>query len=874
MTRHSNPLPKIFVWILSRLALYEDMFSITRDFEIEYAGICQEQGRIAASLWLVWNTLKAILFYLTLTTRWRIIMFRNNLKIALRILKRHKGYSFINIIGLTAGMACFILMMFYIQHELSFDKFHAKYDHLYRVIRKYPENQVGPFRYLAPTPAPLAPTMVDEFPEVAGGTHIGDVMGTIRYGNKAFNEVGIFADDHFLDLFSFDLLKGNEATCLGQPFAMVITEKLARKYFGGEDPVGKIIHFSKQMDVSQTGSQNENYDLTITGVIRDVPNQSHLRFYYLISFITIASTPGSQDLLEQWGRSSYYSYVELIPGIDPESLHERLAEYSPRFRGKDPARYILQPLKDLHWEPISANIAGMITNDKKNLYLFSIIAFIILIVACINYMNLATARYSMRMKEIGLRKVVGAQKFQLICQFIGESGLFSFVAFIFAVVLVLFVFPLFCSLVDRDIQIHLLSNPWIPTIVLGMVFLAGMFSGSYPALVLSSSQPIATLKGTTKGYSHGKGLRSVLVVFQFAVAVCLITGTLVVSKQLRYIRSTDIGYDREHVIVMPLRDDLARKNGDVLSEELRRHDKILAVSGSEYIPLERNNIHTIKYMGEAGERGVLNVFTCEVGYEFFDVFRIQIIEGRNFSPEFRTDEKDAVLLNQTAVQSLGLKDPIGKVIDTLGHRVIGVVKDYHHSSLHDKIEPMIFFLRPKAYSFLSARIDPVDMTGTIDFLKETVKKHSPYFAFEYYFQDYYFNEKYKSDRRFGRAFGYASGLAIMIACLGVFGLISFSTERHTKEIAIRKVLGASVWNILGLLSKGFILLVALANLLAWPFSFYFTKTWLQNFAFRINITIWTFLIAAGLSLAISVLAVSYKSLQAATANPVDSLRYE
>jgi putative ABC transport system permease protein len=716
--------------------------------------------------------------------------------------------------------------------------------------------------------------MVAEFPEVAGGTCIGDVTGTMRYENKAFNEAGLFADDHFFDLFSFGLLKGNKTTCLHQPFAMVITEKLVRKFFGSEDPVGKIIHFSKQKDIAQLHSQNESYDLTITGVIRDVPNQSHLQFDYLISFITIESTPGSQDLLEQWGRSSFYSYVELIPGINPEGLHEKLAEYSPRFRGRDPARYILQPMKDLHWEPISFNISGMIINEKKNLYLFSVIAFIILIVACINYMNLSTARFSMRRKEIGLRKVVGAQKVQLIKQFIGESVLFSLIAFLFATVLVLFVFPFFNSLVDRDIPIQWFSDSGILLIVLGMILFAGIFSGSYPSLVLSSFQPITVLKGTMKRDSRGKRLRNVLVVFQFAVAVCLITGTLVVWQQLRYIRSIDIGYDREHVVVMPLRDDLARKNGDVLSEELRRHNRINAVSGSEYIPLERNNIHVINYTDETGESALLNVFTCEVGYEFFDVFKIQIIEGRNFSREFRTDEKAAVLLNQTAVRSLGLKDPVGKVIDTLGHRVIGVVKDYHHSSLHDQIDPMIFFLRQDAYTFLSARIEPVDIAGTLEFLKDVVKRNSPNFAFEYYFQDDYFNAKYKSDQRFGIAFGYASGLAILIACLGVFGLISFSTERRTKEIAIRKVLGASVGNILGRLSKGFILLVALANLIAWPVAYSFMKAWLQNFAFRIDISIWTFLATSGLSLAIAFLAVIYKSLQAATANPVDSLRYE
>ena len=874
MTRHTSPLPKIFIWILSRLSVYENMFSITRDFEIEYGGICQHHGRIIASLWLFCSTLKAVFFYLIFTAKWRTVMFRNNLKITFRILKRHKGYSFINIAGLAAGMACFILMMFYVSHELSFDKFHAKYDCLYRVIRTYPENHKGPFPYLAPTPAPLAPTMVDEFPEVAAGTRIGEVTGTMRYGNNVFSEDGIFADDHFFELFSFGLLKGNKETCLRQPFAMVITEKLARKYFGAGDPIGKILNFSKQMNVQQTGSQNENYDVTITGVIRDVPRNSHLQFDYIISFTTIASTPGKQDLLEQWGRSNYYSYVELMPGVYHESLHERLAEYSPRFRGNDPAKYILQPLKDLHWVPLPFNIPGTITNDKRNLYLFSIIAFIILIIACINYMNLTTARFSQRTREIGLRKVVGAQKSQLIKQFMGESILFSLIAALFAIPLVRLAFPSFCFLVNRNIQMDWFFNPWIPIIVFGMVLFTGLFSGSYPALFLSAFRPIVILKGSLERVAGRKGLRNALVVFQFAVAVCLIIGTLIVAQQLRFIRNTDIGYDREHVIVMPLRDDLARKNGNVLSEELRQHDKILAVSGSEYIPLERNNIYGITFTNEAGESASVNAYTCEIGYEFFDVFGIQIIEGRNFSREFRTDEQYAVLLNQTAVRSLGMKEPIGKVIDNLGFHVIGVVKDYHHSSLHDKIEPMIFFLRPNAYAFLSVRIKPGDIPDTLVYLKGTIKKHSPYFAFEYYFQDDYFNEKYYADQRFGKAVGYASGLAILIACLGVFGLISFSTERRTKEIAIRKVLGAPVQSILGRLSKEFILLVVLANLVAWPIAYFFMKTWLQNFAFRTNITIWTFLIAAGLSLAISALTAGYKSLQAATANPADSLRYE
>jgi putative ABC transport system permease protein len=343
---------------------------------------------------------------------------------------------------------------------------------------------------------------------------------------------------------------------------------------------------------------------------------------------------------------------------------------------------------------------------------------------------------------------------------------------------------------------------------------------------------------------------------------------------MRFVRTVDIGYDREHVVVIPLRDEFARKNGKVLEEELLRDNRIRAASGSEYIPLERNNIWNIQYTNEAGEKVSADAYTCEIGYGLFDVFKVEIVQGRNFSSAFRTDEFETVLLNQAAVNAIGMKDPIGKVIDSQGRLVIGVVKNYHHSSLHEKIDPMIYFLRPEAYSFLSVRIKPDDIPGTISFLRRTVTKYSPNFAFEYYFQDDYFNEKYKSDRRFGATFGYASALAILIACLGVFGLISFATERRTKEIAIRKVLGASLQSILGRLSKDFILLVVLSNCIAWPIAYFTMNKWLQNFAFRIRISLWIFLLALILSLAVSTLAMISKALYAATSNPVNSLRYE
>ena len=863
--------PKLGEWLLRHIARYDDNISLRGDFDEEFDSIARSKGFLRAWFWYWLHLFKSLPSFISDLIYWRIVMLNNYLKVAFRHIQRHKGFSSINILGLAVGMACFILMMFYVQHELSFDKFHTKYDRLFRVIRAYPENPNIPFKFIPSTPAPLSQTMVEEFPEVFLGTRIGDVTGTLNYKNKAFSETGIFADEFFFDLFSFEVLKGNRETCLSQPFEMVITEKLAQKYFGSEEPVGKILSFSKQMDVHTTGSQNESYDVTITGVIDDVPKNSHLQFDYIISF---TSSPENRERLDNWGRSSYYNYVELLPGVSHLSLHDRLAEYTPRFRGRDLARYILQPLKDLHWQPVSFEFPGTVTNDKKTIYLFCTIAFFILIIACINYINLATARYAQRTKEIGLRKVVGAQRPQLIRQFIGESVLVSCVSSLLAVLLVFLTLPSFKFLVDRDIQLRWFSTPWIPLTVFGMVLFSGLFSGSYPAFLLSSLRPTAIFKGKMVRKSRGVGLRNILVVFQFVVSVCLIVGTLVVWRQMRFIRTADVGYDRENVIVMPLRDELAREKGKVLKEELLRDTRILAASGSEFIPLERNNILSIQNTDEAGEKIVADAYTCEIGYDFLDVFKLEIAEGRNFSPDFRTDENEAVLLNQTAVKAIGLEDPVGKVIDAQGNRVIGVVKDYHHSSLHETIDPMIYFLRPEAYSFLSVRIKPDDIPGTIQFLRRTVKAYSPNFAFEYYFQDDYFNEKYKSDQRFGATFGYAAVLTVFIACFGVFGLISFSAERKTKEIAIRKVLGASVQSILGRLSKEFILLVVMSNLIAWPIAYVLMSKWLQNFAFRIGFSIWTFLLALILSLAVSAVAVIFKSLQAATADPVDSLRYE
>ncbi len=867
--------PKILVYVLERIILPQDRESLPGDFEEMYHYVADESGVIRAFCWYLFQIIKLIPSFITNSILWSIIMFKNYLTIAFRNIKKYKGYSFINIAGLAIGMACFILMVLYVINEFSFDRFHAKYNRICRVIRKYEGLWGHSESLIGGTPAPLAPTIVKEFTEVVNGTRVGDVAGTFRLKNQSFNEKGIFADEHFFEIFSFEFVTGQKKTALTAPFSMIITETLAKKYFDTENPIGKILNFSKQLNLQRSGSKNENYDVTITGVIKDVPQNSHIQFDYILSFITLSSTPGNKNLLEQWRRSPYYNYIELMPGAQYADLHERLAEYSPRFRGTDSGKYILQPLGDIHWEAkLLDEMPGNIVNARKYLYLFSTIAFIILIIACINYMNLATARFARRTKEIGLRKIVGARKAQLIRQFIGESISLSVISFLGAILLVMLLLPYFNSFIGSSIQFNWFENPLAVLFLLGMVLLVGVVAGSYPALFLAALRPVNILKGNIEKTTRGSGFRKALVVFQFSISICLIAGTLVVSKQLDYVRTKDVGYDREHVVVIPLRDVQARQNTNVIIQELVRNPSIEKVSGSDYVPLEINNVHYVKYIDDAGEEKSVDVFTSSIGYDFFEVYKLQLVKGRHFSPEFVTDEKSAVILNETAVQLTGWSEPVGKVIDDFGNQVIGVVKDFHQSSLHEKIDPMVFFLRPADCTFLSARIAPGDIPGTIQILKNTIEKFSPNFDFEYYFQDDYFNNKYKADERFGRAFRYGSALAIFIACLGVFGLASFSTERRTKEIAIRKILGASVHNIARNISKEFLISVTIANIFAWPAAWFVMNKWLQNFAYRISIDIWAFVLSAIVALVVALFTVGFQAIKAACANPVDSLKCE
>jgi len=866
--------PRLFEMFLSLISKPEERFSVVGDFEEIYAKIASEQNIFKAFIWYGSQVVKSIPLFFMSTIYWSWTMFINYLKIAIRNMQKHRVFSIINITGLALGMGCFLLMILYVKYEFSFDRFHGRFNNLYRVIRHYKGDQGQPESFVGGTPAPLAPKMMEEFVEVLNGSRIGEVEGTIWRGKQGFHEIGLFADSHFLEMFDFEWIQGNRKTALKAPYTIVLTEELADKYFGDEDPIGKTLTFSKAININR-GSENERYDVQITGIIDKVPLNGHLQFDYLLSFETIASAGGNPKILEMWGRSHYYNYVELRPEAQYQDLHSRLAEYSPRFRGTDPGRYILQPLRDIHWDARTMDeLPGNVRNSRTYLYIFSTIAGFVLIIGCINYMNLATARFAQRMREIGLRKVVGAQRSQLMQQFFGESLFVSVFSSIAALVFLCLLLPAFNHLVDREISLSTLKDP---VFILGgfcVIFITGLVSGSYPAVFLTSLQPVGILKTTGFKRKKGIGFRNGLVALQFAVSIGLIACTLIVTRQIQFIRNKDIGYDREHVVVIPLRDEQARQRSEVIRQELLTHPSITHVSGSDFIPLEKNNIHIISYTNDQDEIVELETFFSTVGYDFFNVFRIEMVEGRSFSPEYTTDIEEAVIVNELIVEMAGWEDPVGQIVDQRGRRVIGVVKDFHQSSLHEAIAPMIFFLNPQEKVFLSARILPGNIPATIRYMKNTVERYSTDFAFEFYFQDDYFNVKYQSDERFGNAFKYGSAIAIIVASMGIFGLVTFSSERRVKEIAVRKVLGASIRQIVFNLTHEFMVDVGVANLFAWPVAYYIMTRWLQNFAFRIDISIWIFLWSAIIALLIALTTVGYQAIKAAIANPVEALRYE
>jgi putative ABC transport system permease protein len=785
-------------------------------------------------------------------------MIKNYIKIALRNLTRHKGYSLINITGLAIGMACCILILLWVQDELRFDRFHKNADNICRVIQdiKFSDHSTT----WAITQGPLGPSLKEDFPEIVNFTRVTGRRFRLNHGDQSFDEVLGMADGSIFEMFTFPLIEGDPQTALSDPHSIVLTEEMAKKYFGDEHPIGKIL------------KADDQYDFLVTGIMEEFPLNSHFRYDFLIPFIFGRELKYTVD---NWRNSQFSTYVQVQEGISYQEVVQKISGYlyeKPTIE-KD-AKLNLQPLERIH---LYSNYEfDRPHGDITYVTIFSLIAFFILLIACINFMNLTTARSANRAREVGMRKVAGAYRRDLVRQFFGESILLAFIALIFAVGIVVLLLPVFNDLAAKELSFGISGNVHALLVLVGIALLTGIIAGSYPALFLSAFQPAIVLKGTLHSGTRGSIFRKVLVVLQFSLTILLIVCTTIVYNQMNFMRNRKLGYHKEYLVYAALRGDM-RQQFDVVKEELLKNPNILDVTSSGNTPTYGYNFSNSlwRWEGQDPDEEIL-MRASFIDYNYFETFGMEIIEGRSYSKEFSTDPTEALIVNEEAVKVMGMESPLGKQLGIGDNqaKIIGVVKNYHFRSLKQEIEPLILILNPQNCWALFARLNSEDVSKTIGHMEKIWGQFAPGYPFNYRFMDEAIDNLYRSEQQIGTLFGYFSILAIFISCLGLFGLASFMAEQRTKEIGIRKVLGATVSNILLLLSKEFAKWVLIANLIAWPVAYYAMNRWLQGYAYRINIALWSFILAAVLALAIALFTVSYQAVRAATANPADALRYE
>jgi len=806
-------------------------------------------------------------------------MIKNYFKIAFRNLWNNKGFSAINILGLAIGITTCLIIMLFVYNELSYDRFNAKSARIVRITfqgsvagNKFNEASVMP---------PVAQTMKADFPEVLDATRIRDYgKPHLICSNKSFKEDAFaFVDPNFFEVFTLPLIEGDAKTALAAPNTVVITKALARKYFGNEDPVGKVISFK----------EGDKAVYKVTGLINKVPLNSHFHFEL---FASMSSLPESKELT--WMSSNFYTYLMLKDGHDYKSLEAKLPgmvnKYIgpqmlqamhislPDFRKKgNNLSFHLQRLTDIHFNADFANDLSP-AEDVRYVYIFGAIALFMLLIACINFMNLSTAGASKRSREVGIRKVLGSLKRDLVRQFILESVVITAFAFLLAIVFVYLALPVFNNLAGQNLAFQFADHPMLLPGLFLFLLATGILAGSYPAFYLSSFKAATVLKGKFISGKRSVGLRSGLVVFQFFISITLIVVTTVVYKQLSFIQHKKLGYDKEQVMIIPTW--MLGKNGAVFSDQLSNDPRVLSVTHSGYLPAgPSDNNNFFVYPGENADQ-MVKTLRYDVDENYLPTLGMQLLSGRNFSKEFASDST-GVILNEKAAEVFGWgAEAIGHTISNSNkrgkittYRVIGIVKDFHFRSLHELISPLVMTLSPNT-GMMIVKLKTTDVAGLIAVLKTRWDGLSAEEPFTYSFLDDRFNNTYQSEQKIGMILGIFAGLTIFVACLGLFGLAMFTAEQRTKEIGIRKVLGASVAGIVNLLSIDFLKLVLVAVVLATPVAWWAMNKWLMDFAYRIDISWWMFVLAAVTALLIALFTVSFQAIKAAIANPVKSLRTE
>ncbi|AYN69388.1 ABC transporter permease [Euzebyella marina] len=799
-------------------------------------------------------------------------MFKSYLKIAWRNLSKKKGYSAINIGGLAIGMTCFLLIAMFIKNELSYDSYHEKGDRIFRIVHHGSENNLED-QWIWGN-APVGPALKSDFPEVLEIVQFSgrsDVL--LEYNERSFQESNCFyMDPTVFDVFTWPLISGNPDTALEAPYSIVLTESTAKKYFGDEDPMGKAIE--------GVGGRANDGVYTVTGIIKDVPSNSHFNFDVLMSMTSFYQT--RPEIFDYWGYVDFYTYFLVDENFDQQAFQAKMPAFLERNRPKEDAKYYydlsFEPLREAYLQSEAARQPG-ITGSLSNLYIFAIIGLFILIIACINFMNLATARSLERAKEVGIRKVIGANKKGLVYQFLGESLTMVFLASVLGLTLAFLCLPAM-----REIT----GKPFLPQEILdgstlflyaAMALFIGLLSGSYPAFVLSSFKPSSVLKGVFRTSQNGNRLRKGLVVFQFSLSIALIASTIIVYFQLGFMLDKNLGFDREQQLVIDFNwDGEVLDNMETIKSQFMELPEVVSVAGSRtvpgsYFPAAGTNIQT-----KEGQMENFGPFLYEIDFDFIPHYEIEVVAGRPYSREFVTDSTQALVVNEAAVKSFGYSNPeeiIGKRFEQWGREgtIIGVVKDFNYLSLHQKVAPLT--LRYSQYGkYLSLKVKSDNIQSAISNIETKWEELAPHRPFLYSFLDQSFNQQYEADFKFKNLFTIFSFLAILIACLGLLGLATYSAVQRTKEIGVRKVLGAEVSSIALLLSKDFLKLVLLAILIATPFSWYAMNKWLNDYAYQIDIQWWIFALSGGIALAIALATVSFQAIKAARANPVKSLRTE
>jgi putative ABC transport system permease protein len=807
-------------------------------------------------------------------------MIRNYIKVAFRNLWKNKGYSAINIIGLSAGLATCLLILLYVWDELSYDKFHDKAERIYRVDSDLKFG--GTDMKLAVSSDPMGATLKRDYPQVEQFTRIYASEGSklIKKGTEFINEPKIvYVDSTFFDVFSFPLINGNPKNALNDPNTCVISQSGAKKYFGTEDVIGKVIE------------TNEKVSYKITALMKDMPSNSHFNFDILLSMDNVNYQFGN------YLSHNFTTYIVLQPGTDPEIFKSRFRDILNKYvvpqaqafmniknidefeKSGNYLEYHLMPLKKIHL--YSARFPELAPNgDIQNVYIFSAVALFILLIACINFMNLSTARSSNRAKEVGIRKVLGTERKTLIGQFLTESTLVAFIALFLALAITFFILPFFNEVSNKSLQLsNLFDKTFLPFLVL-IPLAVGIIAGSYPAFYLSSFQPITVLKGKLASGFKKSNLRSTLVVVQFSTTIILIIATIVVYSQLNYIQNRKLGYNKSQVLIVNNTDALGQQ-AKAFSAEISGYSGINSATLSSFLPVESSSRSDNTYSKEAvlDAKSGINMQTWSVDEEYLKTLGMELVRGRNFSKEFGTDSS-AMLINETTATLLGYDDPIGKKLyinddnrKLVPITIIGVVKNFHFESLRQEVGPLCFRLERSTGSAIF-RINTTDVKSLVAKLESTWKKMAPGMPFSYRFLDEAFDQMYRTEQRTGKLAMAFAILAILIACMGLFGLATYAAEQRIKEIGIRKVLGASVNNIVELLSKDFLKLILISAVIAFPLAWWAMHSWLQDFAYRINMPWWVFLLAGVIALVIALATVSLQAIRAAVANPIKSLRTE